>query len=63
MPTYPPYTCTGFETPGNFNIFDADGVLLTTLYGSACFADWYCTGNGWTWSWRDGDPDTPPEEP
>ena len=56
-----PYTCTGRERAGNANIYE-NGEKINTIVASRCFADWYCANNGYTWDWRDGDPDAPPPE-
>jgi hypothetical protein len=72
MPDFPPYVCTGFEPAGDAEFFDADGNFVTALVASRCYADYWATGNGYTWRWRDGiDPDdpttwpdyVPPEDP
>lgn len=65
---FPPFPCTGFENVGNANIY-VDGVKVNTIAASRCYTEWYCaymssdTGNAYTWDWRDGDPDAPPEDP
>lgn len=61
MPTVP-YICTGWELPGEAEIYDSSNNLLTVIVASACFANWYCESNGYTWKWREGtDPDAPLE--
>ena len=55
------YTCTGDEKPGNANIYE-DGVWINCIHASRCYADYYCEKYGYTWDWRDGDPDAPPPE-
>lgn len=58
---YIPYTCTGAEKAGNANIYEG-GVKINTINTSRCHVEWYCATNGYTWDWRDGDPDAPPPE-
>lgn len=59
MPTIP-YTCTGQEAPGNAAFYGPNGNLVTVLWASRCFSDYYCQIMGYTWNWYDGiDPDDP----
>ncbi len=54
------YTCSGYEPAGDVELFDKDGVFLTSILASRCFANWWSITNGWTWAWRDGvDPEDP----
>lgn len=55
------YTCIGGEKAGNANLYE-NGVWFNAISTSRCFVEWYCAEHGYTWDWRDGDPDAPPPE-